>query len=90
MTWFPGSKGWRHSQIRKRRRQTLYRMLAKRHAGRVPCFCCGEHVPIEQATLEHILPLSQGGTDDMDNLAISHAKCNHRRGSNAASRKGTR
>jgi 5-methylcytosine-specific restriction endonuclease McrA len=64
--------------VRKGRRETIYRMLNKKH-GRVPCFVCECHVEEQHATLEHVLPLSHGGTDDMDNLSISHQRCNQRR-----------
>lgn len=81
------SKGWSvknqlKSSIRKNRRETIYKMLQKRCAGKVPCFVCGQHVEKEDATLEHKLPISKGGTDDMDNLAISHEKCNSKKGNN--------
>lgn len=66
--------------ILQRRRETIYRMLAKKHAGQVPCFCCGEHVAWADATVEHIVPRSKGGTDEMSNLSISHARCNLIRG----------
>lgn len=69
--------------IRKGRRETIYKMLAKRHGGHVPCFVCGAHVPEADATLEHIKPLSKGGTDNMDNLSISHSRCNHMRGNSS-------
>jgi len=65
------------------RRETLYRMLGKRNNGTVPCFVCGRHVREKNATLEHIIPISKGGTDDMDNLSISHFQCNQRRGMEA-------
>lgn len=61
--------------IRQGRRETIYRMLKKKH-GCVPCFVCETHVDPEHATLEHIIPLADGGTDAMDNLAISHRDCN--------------
>jgi 5-methylcytosine-specific restriction endonuclease McrA len=32
------------------------------------------------ATLEHIIPRANGGTDDLDNLAMSCNKCNGKRG----------
>ncbi|QQP96459.1 HNH endonuclease [Lysobacter enzymogenes] len=73
-------RGMLKATIMQRRRETVYRMLAKRNAGIVSCFVCGKHVPRQWATLEHVLPLSKGGTDEMSNLSISHAKCNHRRG----------
>lgn len=58
--------------IRQSRRNTLYRITAKRNDGCVACFVCGKHVKPQHATLEHKTPLSKGGTDDMGNLAISH------------------
>jgi len=66
--------------ILQRRRETVYRMLFKRHCGKVPCFVCGEHVSQREATAEHIIPVSRGGTDDVSNLSISHGHCNVARG----------
>lgn len=53
------------------------------------CCWCGRHVSIFQgrrdsATIEHVLPKSQGGTDDWENLAMSCARCNSNRGSKDA------
>jgi 5-methylcytosine-specific restriction endonuclease McrA len=38
----------------------------------------------DDATLEHIKPLSEGGSSHIENLAISHAACNHGRHAKAA------
>ena len=46
---------------------------------------CGQHVLLGDATLEHIRPLSEGGSSHQDNLAISHDACNHRRHAKTAS-----
>lgn len=73
-------RGKLQTAVRQQRRATLYASLLKRNYGKVPCFVCKEHVPQDQATLEHIVPRSLGGTDDMQNLSISHAKCNRERG----------
>lgn len=53
------------------------------------CFLCGG--PMRKrpnprfrglhATLEHVLPISRGGTNRKTNLAGAHAKCNHEKGS---------
>lgn len=68
------------SGIRKSRRHTLWRMAVK-HQGVVKCYVCGEPITKESyATLEHILPVSKGGTDEIANLALSHEKCNQARG----------
>jgi hypothetical protein len=34
----------------------------------------------EGATLEHIRARSRGGTDDLGNLGLVHARCNHEQG----------
>jgi 5-methylcytosine-specific restriction endonuclease McrA len=37
--------------------------------------------PISRATIEHILPRVHGGTDDLENLGLACARCNHGKGS---------
>jgi hypothetical protein len=63
------------------RRETVYKFMKKKY-GEVPCYVCSRHVKEKNATLEHIIPLSKGGTDEMDNLSISHFQCNQARGNN--------
>lgn len=72
-------KGRLQGAVRKGRRETVYKMLARQHDGVVPCFCCGRHVTDEEATLEHIVEKAAGGTDEMENLSISHEPCNQER-----------
>lgn len=74
-------RGQLAGHVRQNRRETIYKMTAKKHAGKVPCFVCHDHVEKSDATLEHIVPRSRGGNDEMKNLAISHARCNNDRGS---------
>lgn len=69
----------RNMTVLQQRRETIYKMKTKRHNGICPCFVCGKHVKLEEATLEHIIERSKGGTNAMDNLDISHGKCNHDR-----------
>ena len=57
----------------------IYKTVAVQLHGTVPCWVCGKHVPVQDATLEHIIPQSAGGSSHLDNLAISHAACNHQR-----------
>jgi len=52
-----------------------------------PCIHCRKAivVPLDareppSATLEHIVPRNHGGTDALDNLALSCARCNHQKG----------
>lgn len=51
------------------------------------CLHCGGHLvigldgePVSRATIEHILPRSHGGTDDLDNLGLACARCNSQKG----------
>lgn len=69
------------ASILKSRRKTLYNMLFKKYKF-VPCFVCGRNVDWHESSIEHIVPISKGGTDDMENLSISHRICNLRRGNN--------
>ena len=39
----------------------------------------------EAATVEHITPLSQGGTHTWDNVGPAHARCNFQKGSSLTS-----
>ena len=52
-------------------------------AGR--CLICGGPVCFDRrtgegATIEHILPRSLGGTNDLKNLGIAHMRCNSEKG----------
>ena len=62
-------------------RRIIYDRTKEEKEGQVPCFVCGHHVQWKEATLEHIIPKHQGGTDVEYNLAISHSKCNNLKGS---------
>jgi 5-methylcytosine-specific restriction endonuclease McrA len=65
-------------------RLKIYKTIARQLHGQVPCWVCGQHVAADEATLEHIQPLSEGGNSHAENLAISHAHCNHQRHAVAA------
>lgn len=52
------------------------------HAVDSRCFVCKEHIATpEEATIEHIIPVSRGGTNAKVNLALSHRECNQAKGS---------
>ena len=62
-------------------RQTVY------ERDRWVCGICGEGVDAARvlpdplcATLDHITPLADGGTNELSNLRLAHYRCNHRRG----------
>ena len=60
-------------------RDKIYNTVARQLHGEVPCWVCGQHVLPAAATLEHIVPLSEGGNSHQANLAISHEVCNGQR-----------
>ena len=41
------------------------------------CYLCGEVLTIEEFTVDHVLPLSKGGTNRQKNLRATHEKCNY-------------
>ncbi len=40
------------------------------------CGICGRFIPLEEYTVDHIIPLSKGGTNDLDNLQPCCGFCN--------------
>ena len=60
-------------------RDKIYKTVARQLHGVVPCWVCGQHVLPAAATLEHIVPLREGGNSHQTNLAISHEVCNGQR-----------
>lgn len=40
------------------------------------CFFCGKECSENNRTLEHLLPISQGGSNHIANLVIAHVECN--------------
>lgn len=42
------------------------------------CQYCGQHVP--RGHVDHVIPLSQGGTDELDNLVWDCPSCNNAKG----------
>lgn len=48
--------------------------LIKRDGNK--CMLCG-HKMVTSMTVEHLVELSQGGSDDLSNKVLLHADCNH-------------
>lgn len=74
--------GWAH---RRNRRRGLLPKLREIHGG--DCWRCnrpmrfGEpHNCGKAATIEHVMPLSKGGTWALDNLRLCHVGCNRHLG----------
>jgi 5-methylcytosine-specific restriction endonuclease McrA len=44
------------------------------------CWICDEPVSEHDASIDHVVPLAQGGADAPDNIRTAHRDCNSRRG----------
>lgn len=53
-------------------------LLFYRDGGR--CGYCGREMRFNEMTIDHIYPLSRGGTNTPENLAACCASCNNRKG----------
>jgi 5-methylcytosine-specific restriction endonuclease McrA len=47
--------------------------------GTLTCYLCLQPIAFKQDALEHKTPLSRGGSNDIENLAIAHRSCNCRK-----------
>lgn len=66
--------------IRTRERKRSYKGV-KRRLLRVSPFCywCKKPLDLTSATLDHVIPLSKGGTNGADNFVLACDGCNHDR-----------
>jgi len=71
--WKPTSKTPRKTNGKKRR--AVIRSLAKRDG--LECIYCGCSLTTEDATVEHVVPLSLGGKDRLENMALACVECNN-------------
>ena len=61
---------------RKRARQKLWQENPK-------CFYCKRGLLFVESTLDHKIPLSKGGTDEIENYVLSCRDCNTEKGSSS-------
>lgn len=75
---FLAGKAWSAGvAVERRRYSTDERALLKRDGD--CCFLCWEDLG-EDVTVEHLVPVSQGGTNHIGNKALAHADCNQKMG----------
>ena len=55
--------------------QLVYEDNIKQY-GTLTCYLCLKPIQFKQDCLEHKIPLSRGGTNKKENLAIAHRNCN--------------
>jgi 5-methylcytosine-specific restriction endonuclease McrA len=58
----------------------LREAIAREQGYKYICCWCGEWIPYGERTLEHVYPLSLGGTNARSNLRIACRDCNLGRG----------
>jgi 5-methylcytosine-specific restriction endonuclease McrA len=46
------------------------------------CRWCGKHLPLTEQTLEHMIPRSMGGKNNLENLRPACRQCNNSRRNN--------
>lgn len=44
------------------------------------CHICRKKVAWDEKSMDHLIPLSQGGSHTWDNVALAHRNCNAKRG----------
>lgn len=55
--------------------QQVYEDNIKKY-GTLTCVLCGKPVEFKDSSLEHLTPVSRGGSNNYDNLGVAHLKCN--------------
>lgn len=61
---------------RKRQQVTAFKKRVALRDGGSVCFFCGEMHSIEDLTIEHLLSVSHGGTDNINNFVLACEDCN--------------
>lgn len=60
---------------RKRYTTDVRRMIYLRNGG--GCAICGKRMDLDNCNLDHRIPLSKGGRDNVENLDCVHIQCNY-------------
>jgi 5-methylcytosine-specific restriction endonuclease McrA len=67
-----------YNRIPRQEVQLSRRSIYERDKG--TCQYCGRRVPISEYTMDHVLPRSRGGVTSWENIVVSCARCNARKG----------
>lgn len=63
-----------------KQKRSKKRQLVERYGYECRCYWCRSSFPIEQLTLDHLLPISRGGSNRLENLRLACRSCNQLRG----------
>ena len=69
-----------YPQSRQKSKSAKLRRAVLERDGK-DCWLCGERMPTNDRTVEHLVAKANGGTDDLENLALAHRACNELLGS---------
>jgi len=58
--------------------QLIYENNIKKY-GTLTCYLCGQSIPFGKDSIDHRTPISRGGDNQYDNLAIVCISCNHKK-----------
>ncbi len=72
----PVNKLHRRTRQRKRSYRGIKRRLLRNHPF---CHWCKKQLDFTTATADHLIPLSKGGTNGIDNFVLACEDCNHDR-----------
>ncbi len=84
--WFASHPGVRSLQARRyeaRKRNQFVedvRISVLMDRDNEVCHLCGEFVRWDQASVDHLIPISKGGEHSYANTKLAHMTCNKRRG----------
>lgn len=78
------TKRWHPNDHRKKHARDTSNRWNRKHLlnrdGNICALCIEPILHMKDATIDHIIPLSRGGADTLENMQITHSKCNRQKG----------